>query len=116
VALCSGLSAIGIGLGAIMPDLRESSPSKIAAGFGGTLNLVVSALYIMVLVLLTAIPWHVRMADDQGVFHNLAGATVQYLGTDNALVSGVAATIVIGMIATVWPMHAGSKAFRRMEF
>jgi ABC-2 type transport system permease protein len=116
VALCSGLSAIAIGLGAIMPDLRESSPSKIAAGFGGTLNLVASALFIMVLVLLTAIPWHVRMADDQGVLQNLAGATVQYLGTENAFAAGVAMTIVLGMIATVWPLHAGERAFRRMEF
>ena len=80
VALCSGLSAIAIGLGAMMPDLRESSPSKIAAGFGGTLNLVASALFIMVLVLLTAIPWHVRMADDQGVLQNIAGVTVQLSG------------------------------------
>jgi ABC-2 type transport system permease protein len=116
VALCSGLSAIALGMGAIMPDLRESSPSKIAAGFGGTLNLVASALYIMTLVLLTAIPWHVRMADDQGVLQNIAGATVQYLGTENAFFAGVATTIVLGMVATVWPLHVGAKAFRRMEF
>jgi ABC-2 type transport system permease protein len=116
VALCLGLSAIAIGMGAIMPDLRESSPSKIASGFGGTLNLVASALYIMVLVLLTAIPWHVRMADDQGVLQNIAGATVQYLGTENAFMAGVGATIVLGIIATAWPLHVGGKAFRRMEF
>ena len=99
-----------------MPDLRESSPSKIAAGFGGTLNLVASALYIMTLVLLTAIPWHVRMADDQGVLQNIAGATVQYLGTENAFVTGVASTIVLGVIVTVVPLYVGAKAFRRMEF
>jgi ABC-2 type transport system permease protein len=116
IVLCSGLSAIAIGMGAIMPDLREPSPSKIAAGFGGTLNLVASALYIMTLVLLTAIPWHVRMADDQGVLQNIAGATVQYLGTENAFFAGVAATIVLGMIATVGPLYVGTRAFRRMEF
>jgi ABC-2 type transport system permease protein len=116
VALCSGLSAIAIGLGALMPDLRESSPSKIAAGFGGTLNLVASALYIMTLVLLTAIPWHVRMADDQGVLQNIAGATVQYLGTENAFVTGVASTVVLGVVATIGPLYVGARAFRRMEF
>ncbi len=116
VALCSGLSAIAVGLGAIIPDLRESSPSKIAAGFGGTLNLVLSALYIMILVLLTAIPWHVRIADDQGFLHNIAGTTIELLGTQNAVLAGVVATIALGVIATVWPLYAGTKAFRRMEF
>src|SRR6185312_448640 len=40
--LCLGLSGISVGLGARLPDLKESDPSKIAAGFGGTLNLLVS--------------------------------------------------------------------------
>jgi ABC-2 type transport system permease protein len=34
--LCLGLSGIAVGLGAMMPNLQETSPSKIAAGFGGT--------------------------------------------------------------------------------
>ncbi len=55
VVLCLGLSAIAVGLGAKMPDLAERSPSKIAAGFGGTLNLVISAGFIAVVVLLTAL-------------------------------------------------------------
>ena len=54
--LCIGLAALAVGLGARLPNLREPSPSKIAAGFGGTLNLVLSALYIMSVVLLTAVP------------------------------------------------------------
>ena len=45
-----------------MPDLRAHSPSKIAAGFGGTLNLVISAGYIVVIVLLTALPVHLHLA------------------------------------------------------
>ena len=53
--LCVGLSGIAVGLGAKMPDLREESPSKIAAGFGGTLSLVISAIYIILIVLLTAL-------------------------------------------------------------
>ena len=56
VILCFGLSGIAVGLGAKMPSLREQSPSRIAAGFGGTLNLVFSTLYIILVVLLTAVP------------------------------------------------------------
>ena len=36
----SGLSGLSVGLGAIVPNFRETDPSKIAVGFGGTLNLV----------------------------------------------------------------------------
>ena len=63
--LCVGLSGIAVGLGARMPNLREESPSKIAAGFGGTLNLVVSAIYIVLIVVLTAVPAHFYFAAQQ---------------------------------------------------
>ncbi len=45
--LCFGLAGIAVGMGARLPNLREPSPSRIAAGFGGTLCLVVSTLYIL---------------------------------------------------------------------
>jgi ABC-2 type transport system permease protein len=116
ISLCLGLSAIAVGLGAMMPDLRETSPSKIAAGFGGTLNLVASALFIMFLVLLTAIPWHLRMADDTGVLRSIAGPVVQFLATDQGVLAGVLATVAAGLLATWWPLRAGMRAFRQMEF
>ena len=59
--LCIGLSGMAVGLGALMPNFSDPSPSKIAAGFGGTLNLVLSALYILVVVLLTALPCHFHL-------------------------------------------------------
>ena len=62
LVLCLGLSGIAVGLGARLPNLREQSPSRIAAGFGGTLNLVISTLYILVVVLLTALPTHFYLA------------------------------------------------------
>ena len=33
--LSIGLAGVAVGLGAVLPDLRESSPSRIASGFGG---------------------------------------------------------------------------------
>ena len=45
-----------------MPDLREQAPRRIAAGFGGTLNLVISAIYIVLVVMLTALPCHFFLA------------------------------------------------------
>ena len=66
VLLCLGLASIAVGFGAMMPNFHETSPSKIAAGFGGTLNLVLSALYIMVVVVLTALPCHFYLLAGKG--------------------------------------------------
>jgi ABC-2 type transport system permease protein len=107
VLLCLGLSGIAVGLGAKMPDLREESPSKIAAGFGGTLNLVLSAIYIVTVVLLTALPSHFYLAaPDQNEYRRW------WL---MALVGGNSVAIVFGMCATIFPMRMGLRAFRELE-
>jgi ABC-2 type transport system permease protein len=53
------LNALALGLGVLYPNLREDNPSKIVSGFGGTLALVLSFLYIVASVLLLAwgSPW-----------------------------------------------------------
>jgi ABC-2 type transport system permease protein len=48
------LNALAIGLGALYPNFREDNPSKIVSGFGGTLCLVLSFLYIVGMVTLMA--------------------------------------------------------------
>lgn len=108
VILCLGLSGIAVGLGARMPDLREQSPSKIAAGFGGTLNLVLSACYIVSVVLLTALPCHFYLAAQ------LAGVHLVWLTV--WLIAGTFASLVLGTVATVIPMRIGLRAFRNLEF
>jgi ABC-2 type transport system permease protein len=105
--LCLGLSGIAVGLGAKMPDLREESPSKIAAGFGGTLSLVISALYIILLVLLTAVPSHFYLAALQ--------ADGEMRSVRQWLAAGTVATCAVGIIASLGPMMLGLRAFRRLE-
>ena len=63
--LCLGLSGISVGLGARLPNLRESDPSKIAAGFGGTLNLLVSLVFIFAIVTALAVPCHLYFAGQE---------------------------------------------------
>jgi ABC-2 type transport system permease protein len=106
--LCVGLSGLAVGLGARMPDLREESPSKIAAGFGGTLNLVLSALYIVAVVLLTALPCHFYLETAQ---RNLPG----YGWVKLWMVAGTAGALALGLLTTVLPMWLGLRAFRRLE-
>jgi ABC-2 type transport system permease protein len=106
--LCVGLSGIAVGLGAKMPDLHEESPSKIAAGFGGTLSLVVSACYIIIVVLLTALPSHFYVAAVQ--------TDVDTFWVSVWLVGGAAASLAMGALATIVPMQLGLRAFRALEF
>jgi ABC-2 type transport system permease protein len=113
VLLCLGLASIAVGLGAMLPDFREVSPSKIAAGFGGTLNLVLSALYIMVIVLLTALPCHFDVLARQGALGHVL-LSPQYLKM--WLVIGIGASIVIGLVTTIVPLRRGLQAFRTLEF
>jgi ABC-2 type transport system permease protein len=113
VLLCLGLASIAVGLGAMMPNFRETSPSKISAGFGGTLNLVVSALYIIVVVVLTALPCHFYLiagnAPWRESFLNPAFLRLWLWG-------GSATALVVGVAATVLPLWWGLESFRRMEF
>ena len=53
------LVALAMGLGALFPNFREDNPTKIVSGFGGTLCLVLSFLYIVGSVTLLAVssPW-----------------------------------------------------------
>src|SRR3972149_2670593 len=93
ILFCLGLSSIAVGLGAIMPNFHETSPSKIAAGFGGTLNLVLSALYIIVVVVLTALPCHFYLLAGKGPW-GAAFVGPQYLKM--WLILGTGAAILVG--------------------
>ncbi|MBI2823714.1 MAG: hypothetical protein HYX69_03365 [Planctomycetia bacterium] len=110
--LCSGLSGIAVGLGAKLPNLREDSPARIAAGFGGTLNLVLSALYIVSLVVMTTVPCHFYLLATQGGNEALLlNASRQW----NWLMLGLLGGCLLGIAATAVPMVVGFRAFRELE-
>jgi ABC-2 type transport system permease protein len=113
MALCSGLSGIAVGLGAIMPNMRQPSPSRIAAGFGGTLTLVLSTAFIALTVLSTAIPCHfyLAMLDSPALQRTVDAGELELW-----LVLGMVGSVLIGILATIVPLWLGAKAFRRLEF
>lgn len=113
ILLCVGLASIAVGLGAMMPNFRETSPSKIAAGFGGTLNLVLSALYIMVIVVLTALPCHFYLLADS---ESWGPAIFSAERLKWWLIVGTGAAMAVGAVATVVPLRRGLRAFSQIEF
>jgi ABC-2 type transport system permease protein len=112
VLLCVGLSGMAVGLGAIMPDFREQSPSKIAAGFGGTLNLVLSAIYILVVVLMTALPCHFYLLTRDADLQSQIGHP-QNLKMWVGL--GLVGVLILATLVTIIPLRSGLKAFRSLE-
>ena len=105
--LCAGLSGLAVGMGALYPNLKESNPSKIVSGFGGTLNLVLSLLFVMLTIGLAVVPYHgSRMAE------RVVG--VEVLG-GNILVVSLVAAGAVGILATCVPLWLGRKAFEKME-
>jgi len=112
--LCAGLSGISVGLGARLPNLRETDPSKIAVGFGGTLNLLVSLVFIFAVVTALAIPCHLYFLGVEN-----PGATGMVLSHDGFrfwLTVAILVSLLIGAVGTIVPLRIGIKAFQRMEF
>ncbi len=104
-ALCvaAGLSGLAAGIGAIFPNLREDNPTKIVSGFGGTLCLVGSFLFILVFILLIALP---------GMREVMAGpgkpATWRWWF--------LAAALVWTLLNTVVPLRLAEKRVKNLEF
>ena len=116
VLLCLGLSGIGVGLGARLPVIAEQSPSRIAAGFGGTLNLVISTLFIVLVLALATLPWHFYLARQiEPTFAFGEYASVQ-TAVRSWLIVGSVASFVVGGLAAMLPMWIGIRTFRRQEF
>jgi ABC-2 type transport system permease protein len=104
--LAIGLSGLSVGLGAVLANFRETDPSKIAAGFGGTLNLVSSLLFLSLVLGLMAVPWHL-----------LAAANVALSPLRLAwLTGGFTAGIGLGAAAVIVPLRLGGQRLRRMDF
>lgn len=117
VVLCLGLSAISVGLGARLPNLREEDPSKIAAGFGGTLNLLVSLAYIAMIIAPAAVLSHLYFTQrglDGPNAMSLVGAPLDVWRSRIAWVA--MASIAAGLLATAVSLRIGIRAFERMEF
>jgi ABC-2 type transport system permease protein len=115
LVLCLGVSGISVGLGARLPNLREEDPSKIAAGFGGTLNLLVSLVFIACIVVSLAMPTlaYFRISEGNGAaafYPNVAGEFRIKMAI------AVAFCLALGAAATLVPLRLGIRAFQRMEF
>ena len=116
--ICLGLSAISVGLGARLPNYRESDPSKIAAGFGGTLNLVVSLLFLMITIGAVALPCHLYFVgiDTGGAGFQRISSTWTFDQFQRWLGVGVGISVFMGIVSVLVPIRMGLSALENQEF
>jgi ABC-2 type transport system permease protein len=105
LVLASGLSGLAVGLGAALPNFRETDPSKIAVGFGGTLNLVAGLGLLLAILVFMALPWHFQVKGP----HEQPGSWLIILG-------GATLGLGVGLLAVALPLRMGVRRLQEMEF
>jgi ABC-2 type transport system permease protein len=94
------LSGLAVGLGALFPNFKEDNPSKIVSGFGGTLCLVISFIYIALIVALAAAPDVQRVAK-------------RHFFISGDVARGIALLVSLALIFI--PMFLGIKRVKNLE-
>jgi ABC-2 type transport system permease protein len=113
VFLCSTLSALAVGNGARFPNLRENSPSRIASGFGGTLNLVESGLLILSVSFLNGVPGYFWVQAAEGSYSIRPGSFA--LGTLPPVVLCLVISVFLCILVTAYALRMGQRAFRNLQ-
>jgi ABC-2 type transport system permease protein len=104
--LALGLSAINVGLGAYLPAFKETDPSKIVVGFGGTVNMVAGLGFLIAVIGLMAVPFHAAQLANRAT----------HAPVNPWVFAGIPVALVLGTAAVVIPLRVGSRALRNMEF
>jgi ABC-2 type transport system permease protein len=123
-AIALGLSALNVGLGAYMPNFKETDPSKIVVGFGGTVNMVLGLMYLLLILAVGAIPMHV--AGLRGSLNSAGAAWARDVTAPPPTVvpgelplwafAGLPIAVILCVVAIWLPLRAGSRALRNTEF
>jgi ABC-2 type transport system permease protein len=102
-----GLSSLSIGLGAMTPNFKEDNPARIANGLGGTINVVLSLIYIGLVVALS-IPLGARAV--LGNMYESGG----FMG--RVVLLSILGLAVVHAAVIILPMYFGLRRWRRIEF
>jgi ABC-2 type transport system permease protein len=108
VLLAVGLSGLSVGISAWLPNFRETDPSKVVLGFGGTVNMVVSLGYLVFVTVAACGPYHLAVAAGAFTRDGTAVPWWGYVGLPVAFAGAVAATVV--------PMRVGARTLKGIEF
>jgi ABC-2 type transport system permease protein len=110
IMMSYGLTALALALGALVPNFREPNPARIISGFGGTLCLIGSFLYILACSIVLALPsgyaWHASVRG------NPIPAQVTTLQEMSALGATGFLTVVFGVL----PYWIAKKRTKNLDY
>jgi ABC-2 type transport system permease protein len=107
-SMCVGLSGLAVGLGARFPSFGERNPARIAAGFGGTFNLIASMAFVSLELIGVAM---LSFAETQVVSAGLA--LPAQLSREGWLM--LAGLVGLGFVVAGGALGAGAHHFNRLE-
>jgi ABC-2 type transport system permease protein len=102
-----GLSGLNVGLGAYLPTFKETDPSKIVVGFGGTVNMVTGLGFLVAVIAVMAVPFHTAQLS-----RGMSGGG----GLNPWVFVGIPVGVFFGVLAVVIPLRVGARSLRKMEF
>lgn len=105
LAICCGLCGLSVGLGARFPVLGQRNPARIAAGFGGTFNLIASMLFVTAEM--------AGFATMNFTEIHASGALRSSISVGGWLI--VMGLVVLAAVVTTVPMWIGARHFERLE-
>ena len=105
LAICVGLSGLSVGLGARFPVLGQRNPARIASGFGGTVNLILSMLFVAVEVTGVAYAGLLRL-----------GGTILELGEMHVAAWIAPGLVLLGVAVAAISLWIGTRHFERLEY
>jgi ABC-2 type transport system permease protein len=103
-----GITALGVGMGAVFPNFKAENVTQVATGFGGLLYMILAMGFIAMVVVLEAGPVYILFMA-QARHHSLSFFQWLYVG-------GSIFLMVLVNIAAVWlPMRYGIRKLAAYE-
>jgi len=105
-----GLTSLAIGIGAMTPNFREDNPARIANGLGGTLNVILSMIYIGATIALEIYPTGLHL------FSKLNFQSLFNSPYSKWLILNIITFIFLHLITIYLPLKLGVRKWKKIEF
>jgi len=103
-----GITALGVGLGAVFPKFRHENVAQIPTGFGGIVYMLLTMLFISVVITLEAWPvYKIFSAQTMGFGISVTG---WFFITLSLIV-----VLVVNLLALFLPMKVGHERLKQSE-
>jgi len=103
-----GITALGIGLGAVFPRFKHDNVAQIPTGFGGIVYMLVTMMYIGFVITFEAWPvYRIFMAQTMGGIISISGWA--------SIIASFTIVIAVNILAVILPIKMGFKGLSEHE-